>query len=91
MAAKELSAAQELAAKIQETALSFKRESGEDGKLFGSVTNRDITEALNEHGIEIDRRKINLEAPLKEIGRSEVEVVLGRDVKATITVYIQTA
>ena len=91
LASKQQAIVQELASKLQDTTLSFKRESSEDGKLFGSVTNRDIADELKGHGIEIDRRKINLTAPLKEIGRTEVEILLSQDIKAMITVYIQTA
>jgi large subunit ribosomal protein L9 len=91
LASKQLAIINELATKIQETTLSFKRESSEDGKLFGSVTNRDIADALLEHDIDIDRRRISIPSPLKEIGRTEVDVILSSDIKATITVFIQTA
>ena len=91
LASKQRAVIQELADKIQDTTLSFKRESSEDGKLFGSVTNRDIVEALNDLGIDLDRRRLNMPAPLKEIGRTEVEVVLSAEVKATLTIFIQTA
>jgi large subunit ribosomal protein L9 len=90
LAVKQLAVINELASKIQETTLSFKRESSEDGKLFGSVTNRDIAEALLEYDIDVDRRRINIPSPLKEIGRTEVEVVLSQEIKATVTVFIQT-
>jgi large subunit ribosomal protein L9 len=91
LASKQQAIVQELANKIEETTLSFKRESSDDGKLFGSVTNRDIAEALREKNIDIDRRRINIQTPLKEIGRTEVEVVLSQEVKPMLTVFIQTA
>jgi large subunit ribosomal protein L9 len=91
LAAKELAKAKELADKIKENALSFKMESGDGGKIFGSVTTRDIADALSEKGIEIDRRKISLDGPLKEIGRHEIEVSLARDVTATIVIFIAVA
>jgi large subunit ribosomal protein L9 len=91
LAAKELAKAKELADKIKENALSFKMESGDGGKIFGSVTTRDIADALSEKGIEIDRRKISLDGPLKEIGRHEIEVSLARDVSATIVIFIAVA
>lgn len=91
LAAKELTKAKELADKIKENTLSFKMESGDGGKIFGSVTTRDIAEALAEKGIEIDRRKISLDGPLKEIGRHEIEISLTRDVRATIVVFIIVA
>ena len=91
LASKQLAIINELADKIQDITLSFKRESSDDGRLFGSVTNRDIADALKEHGVDIDRRRINIPAPLKEIGRSDVEIVLSQEVKPTLTVFIQTA
>ena len=91
LASKQLAIVQELASKIEETTISFKRESSDDGKLFGSVTNRDIADALREKEIDIDRRRINIQNPLKEIGRTEVEIVLSQDVKPMLTVFIQTA
>ena len=91
LASKQLAIVKELASKIEETTISFKRESSDDGKLFGSVTNRDIAEALREKEIDIDRRRINIQTPLKEIGRTEVEIVLSQDVKPMLTVFIQTA
>lgn len=91
LAAKETAISEELAAKIKENALSFKMESGDGGKLFGSVTTRDIADALADKGISLDRRKIVLEAPLKEIGRHEVPVSLGHDVVANIIVFIAIA
>lgn len=91
LASKQMAIIKELAEKIQDITLSFKRESSDDGKLFGSVTNRDIAEALKENGVDIDRRRINIPAPLKEIGRTEVEIILSQEVKPTLTVFIQTA
>jgi large subunit ribosomal protein L9 len=91
LASKQLAIVTELAGKIEETTLSFKRESSDDGKLFGSVTNRDIAEALKAKDIDIDRRRINIQTPLKEIGRTEVQVVLSQEVKPMLTVFIQTA
>lgn len=89
-AAKELAKSQALADKIKETQITITREAGEeDDKLFGSVTNRDIAEALAAEGIELDRRKIRLSDQIKTLGRHEVEAVLDRGVKATITVFVQ--
>jgi large subunit ribosomal protein L9 len=55
---------------------------GEEGKLFGSVTNKDIAEALSKAGIEIDKRKIQLDSPLKEVGSFSVPIQVYHDVKA---------
>lgn len=85
---KNLSGARELKDKLEGTAVSIRRETGEDDKLFGSVTNRDIGEALAAEGIEIDRRSIVLADPIKSIGLFTVPVRLHRDVTANVRVYV---
>ena len=87
-AAKELGAAKELAEKINDTAVSIKREAGEEGKLFGSVTNRDIAEALNAEGIEVDRRSILLDDTIRNIGVYSARVKLHREIEASVKVYV---
>jgi len=91
LAAKELAKSEELAAKIKEHKLDFKRESGDGGKLFGSVTVRDIANALAEHGIDVSTKRIGLEAPLKETGCHEIEISLNRGVVATVTVFVSAS
>ena len=61
---------------------------GEEDKLYGSVTSRDIAEALKAQGVEIDTKKIVLDEPLKTLGLSEVAVKLGRGVSAKIKVWV---
>lgn len=73
---------EDLAQKIDATAITIPVQVGEEGKLFGSVTNKDIAEALSKEGIEIDKRKIQLETPLKEVGSFSVPVQVYHDVKA---------
>lgn len=85
---KELAAAQELAAKLSDTAITIKRDAGEDDKLFGSVTNRDIAESLAAEGIELDRRLIVLDEPIKAIGLFNVAVRVHRDVEASVRVFV---
>ena len=58
-------------------------EAGEDDKLFGSVTDGDIAEALAAKGVEVDRRKMTIDGALKEIGSFDVPVELGSGVTAT--------
>jgi large subunit ribosomal protein L9 len=87
-AAKQRSVADELAAKLNETAVSIKREAGEEGKLFGSVTNRDIAEALSAEGLDVDRRKIVLDETIRNIGVFSAKVKLHRDVEASVKVYV---
>ncbi len=85
---KNLAGAQGLAEKLEATAVSIRRETGEDEKLFGSVTNRDIAQALADEGIEIDRRTIQLDDPIKNIGLFTVPIRLHRDVTANVRVYV---
>ena len=70
------------AEKINATPITIPVQVGEGGKLFGSVTNKDIAEALSKEGIEIDKRKILLEDPLKEIGSFTIPIQVYHDVKA---------
>lgn len=77
-------AAQELATKIGATAVSLTRKAGEEGKLFGAVTAKEIEAALAEKGVAVDRRKIQLDEPIKAVGTFQIPVKLGFDVTATI-------
>ena len=87
--AEKLSAAQEKAAKLEGMMVQITRKAGVDGRLFGSVTNIDIVEALKAQGIEVERADIRLpEGSLKLIGDTPVQVVLHSDVVASITVSV---
>ena len=86
--ATEKAQAEELAAKLAPVVLSFTRKSGEAGHLFGSVTSADIAAALETKGFEIDRRKIQLEEPLKTLGDFTVAIKLYREVAAQIQVKV---
>ena len=82
--------AEEQAAKIEKAQLVFKAKAGESGRLYGSITNGNIAEQLTEKfGIEIDRRKVALEEPIKEVGKTKVEIKLHPEVKVTITVTVE--
>ena len=61
---------------------------GEEGKLFGSVTNIDIEKALREKGFDLERRKIHLAEPIKSVGEFEVPVRLAAEVTATVKVSV---
>ena len=79
-----------LAEKINGAEVVLKRKSGEKNRLFGSVTTKDIAEALKEqHNIEIDKKNIKLEHPLKELGKFEIEVHLYQDISTKINVIIE--
>lgn len=85
---KNVAEANALAEKLANAAVSIRRETGDDERLFGSVTNRDIAEALAEQGIEIDRRAIQIDEPIKAIGLFNVAVRLHREVTAEVRVYV---
>ncbi len=87
-AAKELAKAQALADQLVANAVTIRRQAGEDGKLFGAVTNRDVAEAFSADGFELDRRSIQLEEPIKNLGKFNIPVKLDRGIQATIKVYV---
>jgi large subunit ribosomal protein L9 len=74
--------------RLSQVSVSLARSVGEEDKLYGSVTNRDIAEALAEQGISLDAKKIQLEEPIKALGMTEVPVKLGHDVSAKIKVWV---
>jgi large subunit ribosomal protein L9 len=87
--ANELNEAQELAGKLGKLKLVFTLESGEGSeKVFGSVTSQDIADKLKEAGHEVDRRKIDLPKPIKELGDHEVTLKLGSDVQAKLNLSV---
>lgn len=89
--ARELTAAEELAGKINKLTLDFKLETGETGKAFGSVTAKDIVDRLGDSlkDGEIPRHAVVLERPIKESGNHEIPVRLHPDVTAKLTISIK--
>jgi large subunit ribosomal protein L9 len=84
-----LAAAQAQVAKLEGVAVTVARKAGVDGRLFGSVGNVDIAEALKAQGIEIEKSMVRLpEGPFKQVGDNQVEIALHHDVVATITVSV---
>jgi large subunit ribosomal protein L9 len=81
-------AAQAEADKLSSVSVTITRAVGEEDKLYGSVTNRDISEALREKGVVVDSKKIHLAEPIKALGEFEVPVKLGRGVTATIKITV---
>lgn len=77
-------AAEELAAKLENTTLEIKAKIGDSGKIFGKVTTLQISDALSEKGIEIDRKKIAINMPVGGEGEFEAEVDLHREVTSTV-------
>ncbi|MGH7863787.1 MAG: 50S ribosomal protein L9 [Candidatus Binataceae bacterium] len=90
MSKRELNKTSSLAAKarIEALTLTISARAGEEGKLFGSVTNIDIERALRERGVVVERRKILLEEPIKLLGEFSVAVKLDPEVEATLRITV---
>ena len=87
--AEKLAAAQSLAEKIEGSLVQITRKAGVDGRLFGSVGNADIAEALKGLGFDVEKSAVRLPlGPFKQVGDNPVEVALHTDVVANITVSI---
>ena len=84
-----LQKAEDIKAKIEELAPKFVRLVGMEGKLFGSVSSKDIQGVILEAGVDKDSFKVELVEPLKEVGEHEVEVRILAGVKATLKVEVQ--
>lgn len=80
--------AETAAQKLSNIRVTIVARAGEEGKLFGSVTNLDIEKALFEQGVSVERRRIRLEDPIKSIGEHVVPVHLGVGVDAHVTVVV---
>ncbi len=81
--------AEENAATLSKTVLTIHQQAGDDGRLFGSVTAADIAAAIQEaRGLEVDRRKIHLEEPIRNIGTHIVVVELGDGVTANVKTMV---
>ena len=80
---------QELAELLSKTTLTIAAQAGEDGRLFGSITTQDIADAILEaRGVELDKRKIRLDEPIKQTGSHNVEIELDGGVKATVKMIV---
>jgi large subunit ribosomal protein L9 len=80
--------AEKLAQLLTGVSVSVARKAGEGDQLFGSVTAIDVADALASKGYQIDRRKINMDEPLKHLGEFDVPVKLHKDVTAQVKVYV---
>lgn len=81
--------AQEHANLLNKTVLTIEQQAGDDGRLFGSVTNQDIADAIKDaRGIKIDKRKVHLEDPIKNVGTHMVEVEVADGVTATVKTMV---
>jgi large subunit ribosomal protein L9 len=87
--ATELEAAQKQAELLAGVSLNFKRKTGENDQMFGSVTSSDISEALAAQGFKIDKRQVQLAEPIKTIAEHHVTIKVFRDVVAHIKVAVE--
>jgi large subunit ribosomal protein L9 len=87
-ASRELIQAQETGKKLESVSVKIARAVGEENKMYGSVTSKDVEEAFAAIGIELDRKKISLPEPIKTLGLSEVQIKLHHDVVAKLRVEV---
>jgi large subunit ribosomal protein L9 len=84
-----LRAAQTLAEKIAALRITLKARAGEEGKLFGSVTSLDLEREINAKGLDIERKRIRIDEPIKHLGEHKISVHLGVGVTAQFTVVVE--
>ncbi len=80
--------AEKLANRIEEFSCTITKPVGESGKLFGSVTSKEIEQQLNENGFQIDRKKIELEEPIKNLGVYTIPIRLHPEVTANLKLWV---
>jgi large subunit ribosomal protein L9 len=88
-AERERKGAEATAAGLEGLRLVIRAHAGEEGRLFGSVTNLDIERLLAEKGFTVDRRRIALDEPLKQLGTFSIVIQVGREVRATVQLSIE--
>lgn len=89
--AEEKAAAQDLAEKIKELSVTIKTKAGDGGRIFGSITSKDIADAVKEqHKLTVDKKKIQLDSPIKQTGETSVDIKLYPEVSTTLKVIVVT-
>jgi large subunit ribosomal protein L9 len=79
----------ETASLLSKTVLTIPHQAGEDGRLFGSVTSKEIVDAIKQaRGLRVDRRAVRLEAPIRELGTHMVEIEVGEGVVASVKTMV---
>ncbi|HET7577828.1 MAG TPA: 50S ribosomal protein L9 [Bacillales bacterium] len=84
----EFEAAEALKEKIEKLTVEIKAKSGEGGRLFGSVTSKQIAEQLKKQKVKVDKRKIELDEPIRSLGYTKVPVKVHHDVTAVVNVHV---
>lgn len=88
--ARDVQTAEELKARLQEITISIRKKAGEDGRLFGSVTHKDIVEAVKAStGVEIDKKFVRLEEPIKTTGEHIIVIHLQPEVNAEVKLEVE--
>ena len=90
-AEREQKTADALAGKLEGLVLTVKAHAGDGGRLFGSITNLDVERLLAEKGFHVDRRRIGLDEPLKQLGTFPIVVQVGRGARATVQLTVEPA
>jgi large subunit ribosomal protein L9 len=88
---KVLEQVKQLAAQIEALTIAISHQAGEEGKLFGAVTNMELAEQLKGKGIELDRKKIVLAEPIKQVGEFTAAIKLHPEVTATLKIVVSRA
>ena len=89
IAQENLEAAQALGTQLEQAAVTIKIKAGEGGKLFGAISTKEIAAAIKaQHGLDVDKKKIVLDNPIKELGGYEVKIKLHKDVAAKLKVTV---
>lgn len=89
--AEEKAAAQALAEKIKELSVTIRTKAGDGGRIFGSITSKDIADAVKEqHKLTVDKKKIQLDSPIKQTGETDVDIKLYPEVSTTLKVIVVT-
>ncbi|MBA4348503.1 MAG: 50S ribosomal protein L9 [Thermodesulfovibrio sp.] len=88
LAKKAKTTAEDLSTRLSSKVITIKAKAGEEEKLFGSVTAADIAEALKKEGMDIDRKKILLEDPIKRLGNYAVNVKIHSDVSTQVSIQV---
>ena len=86
--AKLMRTAEAVKAKVESTEITIAKQVGAGDKLFGSVTTKELAEALAEKGITVDRRKLRIDEPIRTIGEHALTINLGRELHATVKVWV---
>lgn len=89
--AEDLDSAKAMAKRLENIHVVIQSKGGEGGKLFGSITSKDLSDALkDQHDIEIDRKRIQLDAPLKQLGEHKVDIKLFAEVSGSLKVIVES-